>query len=760
MKALKWALIGLGSILLIAMAIVGVLVATFDPNDYTPWIVERVKRDTGRTLSVHGTIGLAFFPGISATVGRVTLSEPHSPVIFARVDAARIGLALWPLLSRQQVVVDRVILDGLMVELVRHRDGRTNFDDLTSRASPPGEATGTQPPGPLFAIDVGGIEMRNTTVGWKDEGDGVDIRLSGVAVKTGRLASGMPGALELGMRVHGVRPKLSLDVAVKTAYRLDPAARSVALSSLVANVTGDAPGIIGMEARITGQTVDIEADAPRVTVSEVKLSVKAQDGLDMRVAMPRLLLTTGRAETEAFSADVALATPSRTVSARLQTAPFAVTGTEIHVPRVGVDFTVTQSDLSVNGTLATPVTLDLGRWQAQFSGIVGDVQVTRKNIPDQTRATVSGTARADWSAESAAAELVVKLDDSSIDAHVAVAHWSAPAITFHAAADRLDVDRYFPPSRSAAAPGGVAGGGSALEHPFDLSALTSLNATGQVRIGALRVSGLQAQQVALAVKASGGRLEVNPISATLYQGTLAGRAVISASDSSIAIQQRLVGISLGPLLRDVTDTDRFEGRGGFGLDVRTSGTTVTALRRALAGTVHMALKDGVIKGVDVPAMLRTAQTLTGSGRWFEQKARGGARTDFASFTASFLVKNGVAHSEDLQLTSSGLRLTGRGDIDIGEGTLDVLTKVSVTTAVTSLTGIDLAGLVGVSVPLRATGSLASPTYSVDVQSLATELAKTPLPREIKRRLGAGKSDGQDPGSAAGDAQRRLFGKPK
>jgi AsmA protein len=196
------------------------------------------------------------------------------------------------------------------------------------------------------------------------------------------------------------------------------------------------------------------------------------------------------------------------------------------------------------------------------------------------------------------------------------------------------------------------------------------------------------------------------------------------------------------------------------LDLRTSGTTVTALKKALAGTAHVALKDGVIKGVDIAAILRTAQTLLGSRSSLEQQAQGGSVTDFTELTAIFLVQNGVAHSEGLQMTSPGMRLTGRGDVSIVEGTLDFTTKVVVTTAVTSLGGKDLARLAGIAVPLRATGPLASPTYRVDVQSLATELARDTLQRELERRMGGGKPGAQTPGGAVGDVLRGLLGKPK
>jgi AsmA protein len=753
MKALRWVLLALGGLILIAVAVVGVFVATFDPNEYKPWIVEWVKQETGRTLTVDGNIGLAFFPRIGATIGKATLSEPNSPAIFARVDDARIGVALVPLLSRQ-VVVDRLTLNGLAVDLVRHKDGRTNFDDLTGQAGKSGETSGQGPQGPPLAIDVGGIEMHSMTVGWHDETNGLNVRLSNAAVKTGRLASGIPGNLEMAARVQGVQPNANLQVAVTTGYRLDLATRSVVLSSLTATVTGDAQGVIGIDARIKGQSVDLDARAQRVTVSGVALTVKGKDGLDAKVTVPRLLLAPDGAESEAMSADVTHSTPSRTVSAKLQIGPLAARGKRIQISRVDADLTAKQPDLSVQGRLATPVTLDLETQKAQFSRIVGDVMVSRRNIPHDTKATVTGTARADWSSESAAAELVVKLDDSNVDAH-----WSAPAITFDVMADRLNVDRYFPPSRLTATPG-AGGGGAPAEQPFDLSALKSLNATGNVRIGALQVSGIKAEQVALALKAAGARLDVSPISASLYQGSLAGSAAINANDNSFVAKPRLAGISLGPFLRDVAGKDRIEGRGAVVLDVRTSGTTVTALKKALAGTAHVALKDGVIKGVDIAALLRTAQTLLGSKGRLEQQAQGGAVTDFAELTASFLVKGGVAHSEDFQMTSPGMRLTGRGDVDIAEGTLNFTTKVAVTGAVTSLGGRDLAQLAGVAVPLRASGPLTNPTYSVDVQSLATELARNTLQREIERRLGGGKPGAQQPGGAVGDVLRGLFGKPK
>ena len=779
MTALKWILVGAGGLILLVAVAVAILVATFDPNEYKPRLVELVRQQTGRTLAVDGRIELTVFPKIGAVIGKATLSEPNGPATFARVDEARVAVALLPLLSRR-VVVDRVTLKGLALDLVRRKDGRTNFDDLTGHATPPakpGKPAETPRPrraGPPLTIDVGRTVIENATVRWRDERDGTDVRLSGVTLKTGRLASGAHGTLELAARVDGAQPKAHLLLIMDTGYRLDLAADTVALSSLDVKVTGDAQGLAGIEARLRGESVDLDPKTPRATLSRVELLAKSKDGLDVKLLIPRLELTPGRAQSQAITGEATLVTPTRHVAAAFEVSPVTVTGKQIPFSQIAVDLTVKQADLALLGKLKTEVAIDVEREQADLRGLTGDLTITAKSLPSPSRATVTGTARAAWGAASASAQLGIKLDDSSIDAMAAVAHWADPAITFSVVADRLNVDRYLPASRPGAAGGGGASGGGAsggassdpvrspAEQPFDLSALRALNAAGTVRVGALQVSNVKAEQVALTIKVAGGRLDINPISATLYQGVLVGAATVNARDSSFAIRQRLSGVNVEPLVRDVADEDLLEGRGVVALDVTTTGTTVTALKKALAGTVDVGLKDGAIKGVDIPGIIRAAGALLGSKSALEQPAQSGVKTDFTDLTASFAIARGVAHNEDLLVKSSVWRLTGRGDIDIGEGRLDYMAKASVVAPASGQGAKELAQLAGVTVPVRVTGPLANPTYIVDLQALATELAKGALQRELERRLRGGKAGGQEGGGAdpIGDVLRGLFGKPK
>jgi AsmA protein len=766
-KALKWILGIAGGLVLLVVVAIAIVAATFDPNQYKPQIVDLVQKQTGRTLTMEGPIRLSFFPRIGAHVEKVALSGPKGQGTFARVDDARVAVALLPLLSKQ-VIVDKVVLTGLAVDLVKHKDGTTNFDDLAGAEAKPADKPAPKPaaPGAPLAIDVGGIALKNATIGWRDEGDGTDVRLSKVDLETGRIASGVPGRLKLAANVDGRQPQARLQVDLSTGYALDFAKGAVALSGLDLRAVGDAPGAAGLDARAKGDKLDLDPAAKRIDLTGVELAAKSKDGLDATFTIPRLQLAPERAESKAISGAVKLARPGQTVDAKLALSALEAKGKQIQFSRFDVDLDAKTGELAVQGKLGTPVTLNLDASQVLLPGIAGDVTVSGPDIPNKTlRVALKGGARADWAKQNANAELAAKLDESNIQARLAVANWSKPAVNFDVVADRLNIDRYLPPQPAAKpAPGGggaPAGGGAGAEKPIDLAPLKALNANGSVKVGALQVQNLKAENVHVGVKAAGGRLEANPMTANFYQGTLAGSAAVNANNDSYALKQQLTGISIGPLMRDAANKDLLEGRGNLALDLTTAGRTPNALKKGLNGTASLALKDGAVKGVDVAALLRQAKAILGSKRALEQQAKGTQKTDFSELTASLVIKNGVAHNEDLRASSPLLRVTGAGDINLGEGTMDYTAKASLVATSTGQGGKDRADVAGITAPVRITGPYENLTYSVDVAALATDVAKDALARELERRLGggqAGKSGEKPSGGSTRDVLRGLFGR--
>ena len=580
-KILKYVLIAAGGIVVVLAAVAAYVAATFNPNDYKPQIVHLVKEKLDRTLRIDGDIKLTFFPALGADLGGLTLSEHAVEKEFAAVEAARVAVQLIPLLARE-VVVSRIEVRGLRANLVKHRDGTTNVDDLGGgEARKPKRTPGAEdrPAQRPIHFDIDHVLVENASLGYADEGSGANYTLSKLTLKTGRIAAGTPSDIDLAFSVGASRPKVNLDVRLKTRIAIDPGAQTVDLNPL--------------------------------------------------------------------AADLSFTDPK-----------------------------------SARGPVAIRLT---------------------------------GSAHADIPKQRASLDFSTKFDESSVTGKAGLAHFSPPSYVFDVNVDKLDADRYM----GAKQPEGKGAPAGKPEQPLDFSALKTLQASGSVRIGSLKAANIEAQDVRLDAKAGGGRLDVNPLSASLYQGTMGGSlSLAAAATPQITVKQKLAGISIGPLLKDSIDRDLLEGRGNVTLDVSGQGATVSAIKKALNGSASLALADGALKGINIAASIRNAKAKLGALKGEATQASNAAeKTDFTELKASFAIKTGVAHNSDLSLKSPLLRLGGEGDIDIGAGSMDYLAKATLVATAAGQGGKDVSALKGITVPVRISGPFASLSYKLDFNAL-------------------------------------------
>jgi AsmA protein len=361
-----------------------------------------------------------------------------------------------------------------------------------------------------------------------------------------------------------------------------------------------------------------------------------------------------------------------------------------------------------------------------------------------------------------------KVDESNVRGNAAVTRYSPLAVTFDLDADRLDADRLMGRASAAskpapqAAPAGkpasatpaaqaqtaqsqtsgarpASGAGEDDADRIDLSALEGLDASGRIRIGQLRLLDLDSSQVQASVKLARGRLEVAPISAQLYQGTLEGSlSAQTAANPLFSVRQTLSGVALGPLLRDAAQIDTLEGKGTVRADLNARGATVQALKKALNGTASVRITDGAVKGIDIAGTIRSVRAKIGELRGKPvQSSNKSEKTDFSELTASFKVTNGVAHNDDLSMKSPLLRVQGAGDIDIGENRMNYGLKATLVGTTKGQGGRDVADLAGVTVPVQLTGALDSPQWSIDFAGVAAGLAEKKLNDEILKRIPGG-----------------------
>jgi AsmA protein len=267
-----------------------------------------------------------------------------------------------------------------------------------------------------------------------------------------------------------------------------------------------------------------------------------------------------------------------------------------------------------------------------------------------------------------------------------------------------------------------------------------------LQVGALEVHGLKIADMSAELNAANGRVTVAPHSAKLYDGTMSGEVTVDANRNHIALKENLKGVSIGPILRDFAQQDRLEGKGDIVLDVTAAGETVNAMKRSLAGTAKVHLRDGAVKGINLGEVIRKARSALGSSQSAAQGQSAGdktQKTDFSELSASFTIKNGVAHNEDLDAKSPLFRLGGAGDINIAASSLDYLAKASVVATGEGQGGRERDRLAGLTVPVRLTGTFDELKYDVDYRGMASQAAKSEIGGKIKDRLEERLGGGQD-----------------
>lgn len=377
------------------------------------------------------------------------------------------------------------------------------------------------------------------------------------------------------------------------------------------------------------------------------------------------------------------------------------------------------------------------RLETPFSGNLG--LVSSKLPMRSLKLPLSGKLAVDLAKSSASLGLDTRLDESIIGLQLAVERFSPLFFNFDLKIDQLNVDRYLPPKPSASAGQATPTGGEApiakgkADDAIDLSALNALNFRGRVAIGQLQAQGLKVSALDARIAAANGRLDISPMTAKLYGGSLDGALGVNARGNVLTVRQKLAGIDIRALMKDAIDKEPLEGRGSLSLDVNTRGANADALKRALAGQAALELRDGAVRGVNVGKMLRDAKAVLKSGQVGSATASTTEKTDFSELTASFRIAGGVARNDDLAMKSPLLRLGGAGDIDIGNSRIDYLAKVSIVDTAQGQEGKELAELRGITIPIRLRGPFDKLSYSLEVGDLLKDAAKAKV-EEKKQEL--------------------------
>ncbi len=742
MKLLKWLGIVVAGILVLLALAIGVVSATFDPNKYKGDITQYVKENQQRTLVIPGNLSLSFFPKLGVQVGELTLSEFKSDKTFVWLAGAKVFVELLPLLSRQ-VVVDSVRIDGLAASVVKGKNGKFNFDDLLAKDPVKPEAkpaSSGQDRGQALSFDIDGVKISDASISYRDETDGTQISLTQLNAQTGRIAANTPSSFDLSAKVESTKPRASLSAAVKAGVTMDLEARKFAFTNLGAKLSGSAQGgVDNASAKFDAATLDIDVTGGQIELDKLAFSASGKQGgapFEISVEAPRLKVSQSAASGDAITGSVKLS-GQQDLEVKFKLSGVSGHTKSLAISSIRLDYKARNADSSSVGSLSSALSANLETQVFEFKQIDANLKIDNPNIPAKTvTLPIRGSARADLGRGTVVADISTRFDESSIQAKVGLSKLAPPAYTFDVVIDKLNADRYRVAGSAAGAPAATPG----AERPIDLSALRGLNATGQLRVGALQANQVKLSNVALTFSAAGGKAQLAPLTAGLYGGTMSAVASIDANNNGYQLKNTFANVSIHPLLKDAANQDILEGKGHIVVDLASNGTLPSALKKVLRGNVSVKLTDGAIKGINIAERIRNAKTML-AGKAGAQGANRNEKTDFSELSLSAVIANGVANSHDLNMASPLLRAKGAGKVDIGANTLDYTVRPKLVATSKGQEGKSYEQLSGIEMPVRIFGPLDAPQYQPDYAAAALSAAQSEIGGKLLEKAGAGKAAG-------------------
>ena len=325
------------------------------------------------------------------------------------------------------------------------------------------------------------------------------------------------------------------------------------------------------------------------------------------------------------------------------------------------------------------------------------------------------------------------LDQSKISFSVKAQDFSKPDVAFDVNLDEIDVDRYLPPAseegpdkekKKAESP-------RREQQKIDYAPLRRLVLDGTVKVGKLKAHGASIQDVYVKVLGKSGRFNLDPLTLKLYGGDVSSRVALDVRQDIPKSNMELhaKGIQVGPLLKDVMETDFLEGTAQSKMAVSLVGDDPAKIKRTLNGTGDLLFNDGAIVGIDLAGMVRNVKATFGLAEEGENRPR----TDFSELRAPFTITDGVVNTPGTSLMSPLLRVLAAGNANLVEETLDFRVEPKF---VATLKGQgDAADRSGLMVPVLVTGTFPSPKFRPDLKGmlkkgLEGELLKSPDLKKI------------------------------
>ena len=286
-----------------------------------------------------------------------------------------------------------------------------------------------------------------------------------------------------------------------------------------------------------------------------------------------------------------------------------------------------------------------------------------------------------------------------------------PSIKGSLASDSINLNDWIKESKAAHAQS-AAPAGNWSNAPIDLSALSSVNADLDVVIGEFIFKKLTIKPLKTQLTLAGGKLDFAINVAQTYGGKI--NANIKATfGGAVALSGNVAGVEAEPFLSDWANNDTISGTLNSAFNLKAQGKSQRAMVESLGGSANFTFQNGAIKGKNLAANIRKLKSLGGNA-----DASAPQQTDFSEISGSMNIASGIIRNNDLFMKSPLIRLRGEGEVNLPAYQIAYKLKPEIVGTLKGQGGKDDAA--GVTVPLKISGNLNAPSYSIDAKAALME----------------------------------------
>ncbi|UYZ84659.1 AsmA family protein [Entomomonas sp. E2T0] len=631
MKAIKYlSYFIIGLVVLILLLFFG-LILFFNPNNYKAEIQNLVKEKANMELKIDGDISWTFYPWLGISIQNTSAASVESPEKpFAQVKELDLSVKLLPLF-KGQIQMNDVNIDGLVVDLEKDAQGKTNWDKVGQTTTAENTQTTTDKPtekqptestgNGKINLDVNSITINNTKIIYKDLKAGQDYTINDVHLSTGTIRIGEPVTVKLGANLKSAQPKLSTTVNLQgqLVYDLDAQRYEVKGLDLASDISGDM--FNGKTASFTAKG-DLVADLKANTAAWNKLGLTLDD-----------LKISGSIN-------------AANITGTVPTVKGVITADTFNLRKVLTDIGVALPEMADSKALT----------QVGFS----------TNLSGSTKAVALN-------------DLKIKLDSTNFTGNIAITDLAKQAIKVKLTGDSINVDNYLPPETKQTAQNTKAtttttGTGKTVtvnqpvwsnDAMFDPKSLRGLDIDADLTINQLTVKKLPWQGFGAKLTAKNGVINLQNVGGKLFTGSINVKGSVNASSNTpqITIQPTISNIPMDKLLasQDMKDIS-IRGNLNFNGNIRTAGVSQAALVKGLNGTANFVVNDGALIGENFEYQVCRAVALVRKQSLTSQFNR--TETKFNQLKGSVNITNGVASNQDLVISIAGFETKGKGTFNV------------------------------------------------------------------------------------------------